>query len=124
MAVLWKENKAAFQYLSGIPKETWSRAYQPYPRYGHDTSNIIESLNSSWGDIRQLPPLQAMDAIYSYTMKMFYERANKVQKSQLIANVPLVKFEAWMKTSQRFWVFPSGIACTRLRTLKQAGSGL
>jgi hypothetical protein len=30
IAVLRKENEAAFQYLSGIPKETWSRAYQPY----------------------------------------------------------------------------------------------
>jgi hypothetical protein len=48
-----------------------------------------------------------MDAIYSYTMKIFYERANKVQKSQLIANVPLVKFEARIKTSRRFRVFPS-----------------
>jgi hypothetical protein len=94
MAVLRKENKAAFQYLSGIPKETWSRAYQPYPWYGYNTSNIIELLNSSWGDIRQLPSLQAIYAIYFYTIKMFYERANKVQKSQLIANVPLVKFEA------------------------------
>ena len=102
MAALREKNEAAFQYLNGIPKETWSRAYQPYPRYGHDTSNIIELLNSSWGDIRQLPPLQAMDAIYSYTIKMFYERANKTQKSQLITDVPMAKFEARMKTSRRF----------------------
>ena len=47
MIVLREENEAAFQYLNGIPKETWSRAYQPYPRYGYNTSNIIESLNSS-----------------------------------------------------------------------------
>ena len=49
-----------------------------------------------------------MDAIYSYTMKMFYERANRVQKSQLIADVPLAKFEGRMKISRRFRVFPSG----------------
>ena len=41
-------------------------------------------------------------------MKMFYERANKVQRSQLIADVPLAKFEARMKASRRFRVFPSG----------------
>ncbi len=48
-----------------------------------------------------------MDAIYSYTIKMFYKRANKTQKSQLITDVPMAKFEARIKTSRRFRVFLS-----------------
>jgi transposase-like protein len=60
------QSKPAFEYLMAIKKSLWTTAYRIYPKYGHDTSNIIESVNSSWNKIRQLPPLQAMDAIYLF----------------------------------------------------------
>jgi len=78
----------AFEYLMEIKKALWTTAYRTYPQYGHDTSNIIESVNSSWDEIRQLPPLLAMDAIYSKCMKMVYDRLHKPQKSPLLCGYP------------------------------------
>jgi hypothetical protein len=46
----------------------------PLPLYGHDTSNIVESTNSAWREIRELPPLQLIDGIYQWTRTTFYER--------------------------------------------------
>ena len=101
------QSEPAFEYLMAIKKSLWTTAHRIYPRYGHDTSNIIESVNSSWGEIRQLPPLLAMDAIYSKCMKMVYDRLHKPQKSPLFADVPMAKFQARLKTSQRYYVAPS-----------------
>jgi len=57
MEELKAQSVPAFDYLYNIKKKTWARAYSTYPRYGHDTSNIVESLNSLWSTIRCLPPL-------------------------------------------------------------------
>ena len=101
------QSKPAFEYLMAIKKTLWTTAYKTYPRFGHDTSNIIESVNSSWDGIRQLPPLLAMDAIYSKCMKMVYDRLHIPQKSPLLADIPMAKFQARLKTSQRYYVSPS-----------------
>ena len=45
------------EYLQSIGYETFAFARFPHPRFGHDTSNIVESVNSIWRDIRELPPL-------------------------------------------------------------------
>ena len=103
-----EENKDAFQYLMDIDKKLWTRAYAPYPKWGHDTSNIIESLNSSWSDIRLLPPLQLVDAIYSTSMRMVYHRFKEPQQSPLLADVPMAKFKARQVTARQFRVFESG----------------
>lgn len=107
MEAIRAQSKAAFTYLKAINKTLWTTAYRSYPRYGHDTSNIIESINSSWEEIRQLPPLLAMDAIYSKCMKMVYDRLHKPQKSPLLADIPMAKFQVRLKASQRYYVSPS-----------------
>jgi hypothetical protein len=43
-------------------------------RYGIDTNNFTESLNSIWSEIRNLPPLQMLDHIYRWMMNTFYDR--------------------------------------------------
>lgn len=108
MDAIQKENNNAFLYLNDIDRKLWTRAYAPYPKWGHDTSNIIESLNSSWSDIRHLPPLQLIDAIYSTTMRMVYYRFKEPQKSALLANIPMAKFEARQTAARQFRVFESG----------------
>ena len=45
------------EYISSIGYETFAFARFPRPRFGHDTSNIAESTNSAWCEIRELPPL-------------------------------------------------------------------
>ena len=52
---------------------------------------------------------------------MFYKRAKKVQKSQLIADIPIAKFEARVKTSRRFRSFLSG---NRVYQIKDLETGL
>ena len=45
------------EYLALIGYDNFAFACFPLPRFGHDTSNIVESANSAWRDIRELPPL-------------------------------------------------------------------
>lgn len=108
MKLLQVENKDAYSYLQAIDRKLWSRAYQPYPKYGQNTSNIIESLNGAFSDIRCQPPIRMMDSIYLYCMKLIYDRAEKPQISLHLADVPWAKYSARLKNSRRYNVFPSG----------------
>jgi hypothetical protein len=108
MEVIEKESKEAFLYLKAIDQKLWTRVYAPYPKWGHDTSNIIESLNSSWSDIRNLPPLRLVDAIYSASMRLVYLRFKEPQQSLLLADIPMAKFKARQDTARRYQVYESG----------------
>jgi hypothetical protein len=101
-------NREASRYLRDIPFKLWTSCYYPWPRYGHDTSNITESLNSSWRDIRTLQPLKMVDAIWSSTMKTVHDRKIRPQKGTAIADTPWTKFLDRLKDSQRYRVFESG----------------
>ncbi|KFY65902.1 hypothetical protein V496_02260 [Pseudogymnoascus sp. VKM F-4515 (FW-2607)] len=48
--IMQEQNYQASCYLRDIPFKMWTTYHFPWPRYGHDTSNIAESLNSSWSD--------------------------------------------------------------------------
>ena len=80
----------------------------PVNRYGIDTNNIIESINSVWGNIRKLPPLQMMDAIYKYLIKLVYDRSQQKQQTEYLANVLLARFNDRLKQSRRYQVFGLG----------------
>jgi hypothetical protein len=80
----------------------------PTPRCGIDTNNIIESINSVWGKIRQLPPLQMIDAIYTYLMELVHNWSQEKQHSKHFADVPLAWFNDRLQRSQRYQVFGSG----------------
>jgi hypothetical protein len=54
------------EYMSSIGYNTSAFACFPYPRFGHDTSNIVESTNSVWRDIRELPRLQLIHGMYQW----------------------------------------------------------
>jgi hypothetical protein len=103
-----------------IKKSVWTTSYRIYPWYSHNTSNIIKSVNSSWDKIRQLPPLQAIDAIYSKCIKIVYNRLHTPQKSPLLADIPMGKFQARLKTSRRYYVSPLS---TRIYQIKIPDSG-
>jgi hypothetical protein len=95
--------------VDAIPYKTWATYAFPQPRYGHLTSNIVESLNSAWGRIRFLQPLKMMDAIWSTTMETIYNRYHRVQQNTVLADVPLAKFKERQKTSRRYQVFKSKV---------------
>jgi hypothetical protein len=108
MELIQNENESAYSYLLAISKRLWTRAYQPYPKYGHNTSNIIESLNGALSDIRCQPPIRMMDSIYSYCMSLVFGRARKPQISHHLADVPWLKYLERLEKSRRLNVFPSG----------------
>lgn len=74
LQALMDQDVDAGNYINSIPHTSWARYCFPVPRFGHDTNNIIESINSLLDDIRKLPPLQMMDAIYSLCMTTVYDR--------------------------------------------------
>ena len=48
-----------------------------------------------------------MDAIYSKYMKIVYDRLHKPQRSPLLVDISMAKFQACLKTSRRYSVSPS-----------------
>jgi hypothetical protein len=107
MLDLQLSNIDAYDYVNAIPHDTWAYYVFPHARYGQDTSNINESLNQSYGEVRHMQPLQMLNTIYHKTMTMFYERSRRRQKGGQLADVPLKKFEERQVTSQRYKVHPS-----------------
>src|ERR1700709_1443025 len=59
------------EYISSIGYKNFAFTHFPWPRFGHDTSNIVESTNSVRRDIRELPPLQLIHGIYSGILQPF-----------------------------------------------------
>jgi hypothetical protein len=52
------------EYISSIGYEYFAFARFPRSRFGHNTSNIVESTNSVWREIRELPPLRLLNGMY------------------------------------------------------------
>ena len=49
-----------------------------------------------------------MEAIYTYLMKLVYERSQQKQQSEYIADVPLARFNDRLKLSRRYFVAGAG----------------
>ena len=64
-------------YLDAIEHNGFVRCYVPvneFPRFGHTTSNMSESLNGIFTEERQLPVFHCVNALWRDTMSKFYER--------------------------------------------------
>jgi hypothetical protein len=77
---LREENQACAAYLATIPTNLWAFHALSHPRYGHETSNIQESVNSHWKTPRILPAAQCMVWIWNQIMHLIYKRQCKRQK--------------------------------------------
>ena len=77
MEALRDTNIKAWEYVKALNTSTFL-AYHinalGYSRFGHDTSNIVESVNGIWGEFRDMPPLIMLDNIHTWTMKRIAER--------------------------------------------------
>ena len=94
MDSIFKEIRPAAAYLRSIPPETWATYAFPLPRYGHITSNIVESLNGTWKHLRHLSPLRLLGSIWSSVIETFGERRERAQKSPDLTNHAKAGFEA------------------------------
>jgi transposase-like protein len=108
LKALYEVSAAAGQYVEELDHTTWTQYAFPFPRYSYDTNNINESTNNAWLEIRRLPLIQMIDAIYTLLMKTIYDRNKEHQESTELANVPLAKFKERLRSSRRFRVFESG----------------
>jgi hypothetical protein len=104
---LLKESTPAASYLLSIPAETWACHAFPVPRYGHITSNIVESLNGTWKHLRHLPPLRLLSGIWSSVMETFCERRERVQNSIELTNQAKAGFDARYEKSRRYRAIPA-----------------
>jgi hypothetical protein len=97
----------AYDYINAIPVKLWAYYAFPASRYGHDPSNINESLNQVYSEIRYMQPLQLLNAIWHKTMTAFFERSRRKQKGSDLADIPSAKYLTRQQTSQRYKVYPS-----------------
>ena len=121
---LQRDSPQVEEYLSSIGYNNFTFLHFPAPRFGHDTSNIVESTNSMWREIRELPPLQLLNGItinitiiitnyiigiYQWNITTFYKR----QHVQLVSGNTILSNSAYQSYKHRelsargFYILPS-----------------
>lgn len=106
---LQRDAPQAEEYLQSIGYENFAFARFPLPRFGHDTSNIVESVNSIWRDIRELPPLQLLNGIYQWTLTTIYERQREPfdAGNSVLSNTAYRQYKHRESSARQFTVLAS-----------------
>ena len=99
--------KDAGDYLTSIPQERWTAFGFPLPRYGHMTSNIVESVNAQWLVARRLPPLQLLNHLWTTMMAKFYIRYHSTFRTPRITNACYQYLQQQITQSRAYYVIPS-----------------
>ena len=97
------------EYLSSIGYDNFAFIHFPLPRFGHDTSNIVESTNSMWRELRELPPLQLLNGIYQWNLTTFYERQRVplAPGNSVLSNTAYYSYKHRETAARGFQVLPS-----------------
>ena len=77
MEQLATEHPKCATYLKKIRPESWTYWAFPTRRWLHDTSNVSESVNSTWLEARSLPALYLLYWLWRWTMTTIYKRRRK-----------------------------------------------
>ena len=111
MGALKEANLKAWEYVKALDTSTFL-AYHVnalgYSRFGHDTSNIVESVNGIWGEFRDMPPLIMLDNIYTWIMKRFAERQQIKAVSIILAPAAWKKYQDRLVTARTYTVSYAG----------------
>ena len=70
-------NPECRRYLDALPADRWAQHASPFtkhPRYGHHSSNIAESINKEWLQLRQLPPYWLLIEVWEVMRSKFFAR--------------------------------------------------
>ncbi|XP_058742056.1 uncharacterized protein LOC131614500 [Vicia villosa] len=70
----------AFNWIENLPREKWSRAYDGGRRWGHMTTNLVESLNSVMKETRNLPITALVRSTYYRMGTLFGRRGHNWTK--------------------------------------------
>jgi hypothetical protein len=97
------------EYLASIGYENFAFMRFPLSRFARDTSNIVESTNSAWRDIRELPPLQLLNGIYQWCLTTWYQRLQikPVPGNSVLSNTAYQAYKHRESAAQGFQVLPS-----------------
>ena len=73
MTRLAEEHPKCATYLKDIEVKSWARYTFLVRRWLYDTSNINESINSTWMEAKEVPAFNLLISIWNWTMR--YEKA-------------------------------------------------
>ncbi len=73
------QGQKCYEWLHGWPRKHWALHAIPsdFPRFGHDTSNVAESINAQILDMRSLPPVQLLKELWYFVARQIGERQRK-----------------------------------------------
>lgn len=95
------------EYLRAIPPDRWAAWAFPYPRYGHDTSNIIESVNAQWLPARDLPAFRLLVDIWTTMMTKIWTRKSRQHHNPRISDWAKTYLEKEFQSGRRHMVVGS-----------------
>ena len=104
IAQLAAEKEECATYLKNINPKSWTRHAFPVRRWMHDTSNISESVNSSWMEARDLPAFNLLLWVWNWTMNIMYKRRTARQKSMRITDFAETYLEKEREKTGRYTV--------------------
>lgn len=108
MEVMRSLSVVAAAYLEDADPQLWATAVSKGVKYGHVTSNISESINSSLLKTRELPVIQVLLGIHEYTMRKFFDRRTKAQAlTGLLVPKAAKKLAGNIKYGRHYVAYPS-----------------
>jgi len=92
LAEIHNYNSDLAQYIEKIDRTKWAAPFFPGRTYGHHTSNIAESVNSSLQDERRLPCLELLDRIWHKHMDLRFRRREEGVSLGLLPGTRFTKY--------------------------------
>ena len=98
---LEEQKSEAADYLRGIDTEVWVTAFFPGKRYGHNTSNIVESYNKSLQLERELSIVDLLNEIWHSSMAARFKRLQQAELA--LAGYPFTAICRTEAETSRLW---------------------
>lgn len=70
-------DRKALAWVDNIPKQKWTQSHDDGRRWGHMTSNLVESQNNVYKGIRGLPITAIVKASYYRLAALFAKRGHE-----------------------------------------------
>jgi len=85
--IVREENPGTTQWLDDIPGEKWTLAWDNGKRWGHMTTNLVDSINYVLKKTRNLPISSMVMATYTRCNKFFTDRGRQVEAMMVVGHV-------------------------------------
>ena len=100
---LRQHHPMAATWLEAIDKQTWATCAFPTARYGHLTSNLVESINSHWLDARDHAAFGLLRAVWALMASKIYRRS-EAKHADFICQKPAKLLDEAYTKSRRYAV--------------------